>query len=130
MLALDNEPAAVQSAEATVRLNQMESQVTVKLGSLGQGSKLGHWMGGELSPAPALALNAQFDLIAANILARIHIALAADYRTALRPNGILITAGFTQEFEPEIQAAFAEAGFLPLETLRFNDWVALAHRVA
>jgi ribosomal protein L11 methyltransferase len=129
VLALDNELAAVQSAEATVRLNQMAAQVTVRLGSLGQGSELGHWMSGELSPTPALWPVAQFDLIAANILARIHIALAPDYQTALRPNGILITAGFTQEFETEIQAALAEAGFEPLETLRLNDWVALAHRL-
>jgi len=128
VLALDNEPAAVQAAAATVQLNQLASQMTVKLGSLGQGSELGHWMGGDLEGTPAVAPAAQFDLIVANILARIHIALAADYRTALRLNGILITAGFTTEFEAEIQDAFTEAGLQLIEVVRWNEWVALAHR--
>jgi ribosomal protein L11 methyltransferase len=128
VLALDNEPAAVQAAEATVRLNQLESQMTVKLGSLGQGSELGHWMGGELEDTPAVAPAAQFDLIVANILARIHMALATDYGMALRPNGILITAGFTTEFEAEIQDAFTEVGLQLIEAVRWNEWLALAHR--
>ena len=128
VLALDNEPAAVQAAAATVRLNQLESQMTVKLGSLGQGSELGHWMGGDLEGTPAVAPAAQFDLIVANILARIHMALATDYGTALRPNGILITAGFTTEFEAEIQDAFTEAGLQLIEAVRWNEWLALAHR--
>jgi len=102
--------------------------MTVKLGSLGQGSELGHWMGGDLEDTPAVAPAAQFDLIVANILARIHMLLVTDYGTALRPNGILITAGFTTEFEAEIQDAFTEAGLQLIEAVRWNEWLALAHR--
>ncbi len=130
VLALDNEPAAVAAAMATMQLNQAE-QVTVQLGSLGQGSELGHWMGGELdNRQTAFAPAAQFDLIAANILARIHMALASDYQKALRPSGILITAGYTSEFETEIQDALAQAEFQLIEAARVDDWVALAHRLS
>lgn len=149
VLALDNEPAAVAAASATMRLNQVEAQVTVKLGSLGQGSELGHWLGNQVgqelgsnldstpvgspvgSPVSSpVAPAAQFDLIAANILARIHLALVQDYRLALRPSGILITAGFTTEFAAEVEDALAEAGFERLEAVQLNEWVALAHRLS
>ncbi len=138
VLALDNEPAAVAAASATMRLNQVEAQVTVKRGSLGQGSELGHWLGNQLGQGlssdldatPAVPPAAQFDLIAANILARIHLALVQDYRLALRPNGILITAGFTTELAAEVESALAEAGFERLEAVQLNEWVALAHRLS
>jgi len=69
------------------------------------------------------------DLIAANILGRIHITLAADYRNALRPNGLLITAGFTTDQELEVVAALQTVGFEALKYKRSGDWIAIAHRL-
>ena len=78
VLALDNDPAAVQAAKANVELNAVQQQVTVMQGSLGTGARLGHWMGwmalGEVQPIQG---QAAFDLIVANILARVHIAADA-----------------------------------------------------
>jgi ribosomal protein L11 methyltransferase len=127
VLALDNDPVAVQASQNTIQLNQVAA--TAELGSLGTGSSLGHWMGGDLAPVATVTPQAQFDLIAANILARIHISLADAYRQALRPNGLLITAGFTSEFETEVNLAFGQAGLNCIDSARSREWVALAHRL-
>lgn len=133
VLALDNDPIAVQSTQDTIALNGLLQQVTVKEGSLGQGSSLGHWMGGDaLQDVPTIAASETFDLIVANILARIHIALASDFKQALRRSdphtGILITAGYTADYEAEVNQALTEAGFELLACERSQEWVALAHR--
>ncbi len=129
VLALDNDAIAVQATQATIQDNQVEAQVTVQCGSLGDGSRLGHWMSGSLTHEVSTIHAADLNLIAANILGRIHIQLAADYRDALRSNGLLITAGFTTDQEPEVVAALQSVGFEALEYERSGDWVAIAHRL-
>jgi ribosomal protein L11 methyltransferase len=134
VLALDNDPIAVQATQDTVHLNQVEEQVTVKEGSLGQGSDLGHWMGGEvLNSVPTINATGTFDLIVTNILARVHIALAPDYQRALcrsdAQTGLLITAGFTTDYEDEVNQALIKEGFEAVDCERFNEWVVLAHRL-
>lgn len=134
VLALDNDQIAVQATQATVCHNQSESQVTVRLGSLGQGSHLGHWMGGDLPNAvPAVQPESSFDLIVANILARVHLTLVADYQHALRRSakaGFLITGGYTTDYESEVDAALTSAGFKLVEPARSQEWVALVHQLA
>jgi ribosomal protein L11 methyltransferase len=134
VLALDNDSMAVKSTQDAVRLNRVEQQVTVTQGSLGGGSELGHWMGGNIiDNMPTIDATQTFDLIVTNILARVHIALADDYRHALRRTdaytGLLITAGFTAEREEEVDTALVEAGFEAIDCERLNEWVALAHQL-
>ncbi len=133
VVALDNDRIAVESTQSAVELNGVTAQVTVLEGSLGQGSDLGHWMGGEVAEtASRLDVHDRFDLIVANIFARVHIALAADFQQALRQSdqgGWLIAAGFTADYEPEITAAFAQAGFAVVECERMAEWVAIAFRL-
>ncbi|NEQ26698.1 MAG: 50S ribosomal protein L11 methyltransferase [Microcoleus sp. SIO2G3] len=134
VLALDNDSLAVQATQDAVRRNGVEEQVTVREGSLGQGSGLGHWMGGDtIENIPTVEATASFDLIVTNILARVHIALADDFQRALRRTdahkGLLITAGFTTDFEDEVTMALTEAGLEAVDCERFNEWVALAHRL-
>ncbi len=129
VLALDNDAIAVQATQATIQDNQVEAQATVQCGSLGKGSRLGHWMSGTLTQEVFTIQVADLDLIAANILGRIHITLAADYRNALRSNGLLITAGFTTDQESEVVAALQAVGFEALKYKRSGEWVAIAHRL-
>ena len=129
VLALDNDPIAVKSTQTAVQQNGVESQVTVIEGSLGRGSNLGHWMGGTTQEMPPIEPAANFDLIVANIFARVHIALAPDFRQSLRPLGTAIAAGFTIDYADEVTKAFTEAGFEEVDRARSQEWVALAYRL-
>ncbi|HEY9833146.1 MAG TPA: 50S ribosomal protein L11 methyltransferase [Stenomitos sp.] len=135
VLALDNDSTAVQATQDAVSWNGVEQQVTVMEGSLGGGSDLGHWMGGNTTEnIPKIEATERFDGIVANILARVHIALADDFHRALRRTathpGLLITAGFTNDYEGEVTSSLTEAGFETIDCERFNEWVALAYRLA
>ncbi|HYW21475.1 MAG TPA: 50S ribosomal protein L11 methyltransferase [Nodularia sp. (in: cyanobacteria)] len=142
VLALDNDPVAVQATQETVSLNNVEQQVQVMQGSLGCGSELGHWMGGNtLNDVSKLDAKDTFDLIIANIFARVHIALADDFRRSLKAGlcpslrqnkaqpGLLITAGFTTDHEESVTTALTEAGFEVIDCQRLNEWVAITHRL-
>jgi ribosomal protein L11 methyltransferase len=63
----------------------------------------------------------------------VHIALADDFQRALRRTdahkGLLITSGFTADYEDEVTIALTEAGLEAVDCERLNEWVALAHRL-
>ena len=133
VLAIDNDPIAVKATLESVQQNQVTAQVTVQQASLGSASQLGHWMGVEdLEPVTAIAADGQFDLIVANIFARVHISLAAEFYQALRrpddQTGILITSGYTSDREDDINAAMQEVGLQPCARLQFEEWTALAYQ--
>jgi ribosomal protein L11 methyltransferase len=126
VVALDNDPVAVRATEANVALNSVEDRVTVAAGSLHAGAALGHWMGGaEAVAASPVAPEHRFDLVVANVFARIHAALIPDYRRVLRDDGILIIAGFTTDYADDLTAQLADAGFALLDREGEGEWVAL-----
>jgi ribosomal protein L11 methyltransferase len=134
VLAVDNDSIAVQSTQDAVHRNGVEQQVTVMKGSLGHGSDLGHWMGIDtIDNVPTIKVTQTFDLIVANILARVHIALAPDFRVSLHQNdasaGLLITAGFTTDYEDAVATALIETGFESVDCERIDEWVALVYRL-
>jgi len=131
VLAIDNDSIAVTATQDAVQLNQVASQVTVTCGSLGSASQLGHWLGGDsIESVPEIKANAQFDLIVANIFARIHISLAAEFYKALRStsihSGILITAGYTSDRGEDITAAMSKAGLAVYDRAQIDEWIAIA----
>lgn len=131
--ALDNDAIAVQATHQNVQQNGVAEQVTVMQGSLGSGSQLGHWMGGDLATERlTFSPKHEFDVIVANVLARIHIAVVPDFRQALRcqpHGGVLITAGFTLDYQAEVDAALTQAGFEAIDSVQQEEWVALVHRI-
>ncbi|PZV14364.1 MAG: 50S ribosomal protein L11 methyltransferase [Pseudanabaena sp.] len=134
VLAIDNDLIAVVATQDAVERNQVSSQVTVLEASLGSASQLGHWMGGDsIESVPEVAANGQFDLIVANIFARVHISLAAEFYKALHNtsvhSGILITAGYTSDREEDVTSAMSSAGFVQCDRAQIDEWVAIAYRV-
>ncbi len=134
VLALDNDQASVAATRMNVELNELGDRVTVQEGSLGAGADLGHWMGWQAAEQTARVEDrAAFDLIAANLLARVHVALAPDYRQALRAGegqtGLLLAAGITTRHEVEAAGALEQAGFEPIERRQDDEWVAFMYRV-
>lgn len=134
VLAIDNDRIAVVATQDAVERNQVSSQVTVLEASLGSASQLGHWMGGDsIESVPEIAANGQFDLIVANIFARVHVSLAAEFYKALHNtsvhSGILITAGYTSDREEDVTSAMSSAGFVQCDRAQIDEWIAIAYRV-
>jgi ribosomal protein L11 methyltransferase len=128
VLALDNDSVAVAATQTAVGANGLASQIRVQTGSLGQGTQFGHWLGGEVAANLEAAHPQAVDLIVANVLARLHLALAPDYAATLKPGGYLITAGFTTDYEAELNTAFAQAGLVLVDRIVVQEWAALMHR--
>ncbi len=133
VLAIDNDPIAVSATQEAVQRNQVAEMVTVMGASLGSASQLGHWMGGDrLESIPEIKADGQFDLIVANIFARVHISLADEYYQALRNNskhahsGILITAGYTSDRQEDVISAMLAVGFSLCDRQQIGEWVAIA----
>jgi ribosomal protein L11 methyltransferase len=136
VLALDNDPIAVEAAQENVARNGQAAAITVELGSLGAGSKMGHWLSGDFGASDEepeqrstqhTTRGTQFDLIVANLIAKVLIIIAADLKAALASGGTLITCGIIAEREDEVALAFAAAGLHPLARYVEGEWVALVH---
>jgi ribosomal protein L11 methyltransferase len=136
VLALDTDPIAVEATRENAARNDVADRVTVGEGSLGAGAQMGHWLGyrngqratsGEKASDHASLAAHRFDLIAANIIARVLAALAQDMASALKPGGTLIASGIIAEREAEVVEAFAAAGLVPIERRQEGDWVALVY---
>jgi ribosomal protein L11 methyltransferase len=140
VLALDTDPIAVTATRENVEHNDVAGLVSVAEGSLGGGAALDHWLypttddrrptTADESQDPASVVDGQrsFDLIAANIIARVLAALAGDMAGALKGGGTLIASGIIADREHEVVAAFTAAGLVPVERRQEGDWVALVYR--
>jgi len=131
VLALDTDPIAVTATRENAAYNDVTQQVSVAEGSLGGGAALGHWLGWEPERSNVQTFkrsNVQFDLIVANIIARVLAALARDMANALAFDGTLITSGIIADREQEVVEAFAQAGLTQLERRQEGDWVALVYQ--
>ena len=132
VLAIDNDRIAVSATQDAIERNRVSAQVTVTEASLGSASQLGHWMGGDsIEAVTEIKANGQFDLIVANIFARVHISLAAEFYKALRNtsthSGILITAGYTSDREEDVSSAMIEVGFAVCDRVQIDEWIAIAY---
>jgi ribosomal protein L11 methyltransferase len=142
VLALDTDPIAVAATRENVERNDVAEPVRVAEGSLGGGAALGHWLYGRMNDEARTMINSveddhrssfiahRFDLIVANIIARVLAALAVDMAGALVPGGMLVASGIIAEREAEVVEAFAAAGLTPVERRQEGDWVALVYRTS
>lgn len=134
LLALDNDPVAVAVAAANVAHNGVGDQVQVAVGSLGAGQHMGHWLSGDFGAAASAApVGAEmdcgpFNLIVANLIAKVLITLAPDLAAALAPGGRLISSGIIIDREDETALALAAAGLQQRERHRAGEWIAFVHQ--
>jgi ribosomal protein L11 methyltransferase len=109
---VDVEPVAVRSSRENAERNGVGSIIRVELGSVGPGEPF----------------QGEYDLVVANIIARILIELSASLVKAVRPAGTLILGGIIDVKEDLVQAAFAELGMELLRRDTREDWVVLVYR--
>jgi ribosomal protein L11 methyltransferase len=109
---VDIEPVAVRSARENAARNGVERIVSVELGSVGEGEPF----------------QGQYDLVVANIIARVLVELSEPLTNAVRPGGTLILGGIIDVKEDAVQDAFAARGLELLRRETREDWVVLVLR--
>jgi ribosomal protein L11 methyltransferase len=103
VIALDNDPDAIQNARENVAANGAEAAIAVECRELGS-----------FTVAPA-------QIVTANLTAAVLIAHAARLRALLAPGGALIVSGFSPLEQRDVVAAFG----LPLESEQVEgEWAA------
>jgi len=111
---IDNSSVAVESAIANAAVNQLSERVSVVLGVL--------------DDAEATRLAGQFDLVLANIIARVIGSIAPYLAQVLTPGGILITGGIIEERRHEAEQPLLDVGLKLVEQVMIDDWVTLIRR--
>jgi ribosomal protein L11 methyltransferase len=110
--AVDIEPVAVRSARENAERNGVGAIVRIERGSVGEE---GPFQG-------------EYDLVVANIIARILIELAPGLAKAVRTGGTLVLGGIIDIKETAVRDAFDEAGLTLLRREEREDWVSLVLR--
>ncbi len=110
--AVDIEPVAVRSTRENAERNGVADLIRVEAGSVGPGE-----------PFPGT-----YDLVLANIIARILIDLSADLETAVAPGGTLVLSGIINMREPAVRRAFDATGLLYDRQLQIDDWLVMIYR--
>ncbi|MEW2912684.1 50S ribosomal protein L11 methyltransferase [Leisingera sp. JC11] len=116
ILASDIDEVAVEVAEANLKANGMEGQVTC-LEAAGFDN-------------PDLQAQAPYDLIFANILKGPLVALAPDLTANLRPGGYAILSGILNEQADDVVSVYAQNGANPERQDEIGEWTTLLLRKA
>jgi ribosomal protein L11 methyltransferase len=105
--AIDIDPIAIEATTANARRNRLTRQIRARLGSLPSG-------------------DGPYDLVVANLIASVLIALAGDLARELTPGGRWLVSGIFADREAAVREAFADAGLAISERWTEDEWVALA----
>jgi ribosomal protein L11 methyltransferase len=105
VLALDVDPVAVKVAKENVAMNGLEEIVEVRQGSIEQ----------------ADTQNC-YDVVLANIIARVIVELAPGLHDAVAPDGLLVASGIIHERENQVREALEATGLQIEETMEEGDW--------
>lgn len=110
---VDIEPVAVRSARENAARNNVGDKVHVELGSVGEGQPF----------------QGEYDLVVANIIARILVELSDDLHRAVRPGGTLILAGIIDMKEQSVLDSFSRPDLHLAHRTTMEDWISLTfHR--
>lgn len=107
VLAIDNDPLAVKAAGDNVAANGLSAQIAV-------------------NAAPLETVTGSYQLIAANIVHDVLIAMALDIQRLGSTGGHVVLAGILRgEQEESIEQHYSRLGFTPLERCHREEWAAL-----
>lgn len=104
LLALDNDPDAVEVAEAVLAANRLSDEIEIRLGSLDE------------CDGPA------WDGIVVNISGYFSNPVVDLLYSCLAPGGILIASGFSRQEADEIEGHCLEAGFRSAGIIFEREW--------
>lgn len=110
--AVDLDPLAVDAARRNVRLNRLSRIIAVREGSVAEA-------------VAARGRKPVFDVVLANVTARVNAVLAPALMGVLAPHGRLVASGILEENLDIVREAFSSVGLLTLTLMREGDWVAV-----
>jgi ribosomal protein L11 methyltransferase len=108
--AVDIDPMSVRVARGNLDLNEAGAHIRLDVGSA-------DW-----------ARARTYDIVAANIIARVLISISADLGKAVRPGGLLLLSGIIEPKEPETVQTFNALGLKLVERNQIEDWVSLTYQ--
>jgi ribosomal protein L11 methyltransferase len=106
VLGVDIDPIAIEATLANAATNGLTGRIDARLGSLPTGDP-------------------PHDVVLANLIASVLVALAPALHDELRPGGVLVASGIYVDREDEVVAAFDAAGLRVGARTGEGDWVAL-----
>jgi ribosomal protein L11 methyltransferase len=106
VLGVDTDPIAVEATAANAARNRLTRRIAAREGSLPTGEP-------------------PFDVVLANLIAGVLVALASELAAELRPGGTLVASGIYIDRETEVREAFAAVGLEVGDRSAEGDWVAL-----
>jgi ribosomal protein L11 methyltransferase len=106
--AVDIEPVSVRQAAENLERNHVEDRVRLTEGSADA----------------ANSMRGTYDLVVANIIARILVDISADLVAAVASGGTLILSGIIEPKEADVVSRFRELGFEMVKRTQEEDWVA------
>lgn len=109
VLAVDVDPIAVDASAANARRNRLGRVIRARQGSAPSGE-------------------GPFDVVLANLIASLLIALADGLVEDLRPGGTLLASGIFENREADVVTAFRARGLAVVERRTEGEWVALELR--
>jgi len=112
VVGLDVDPTALKVARKALRANAVHDKVSLIHGSL---------------PHPKVP-SSSFDLVVANISAKIVQDLAPNIHSVVKPGGYVITGGFLESQEASVLDSFKSTGLPLLRRSAIDDWVTLIFR--
>jgi ribosomal protein L11 methyltransferase len=108
---IDNSSVAVESAQANAAANGLGERIQVVLGVLDE--------------AEAERMAGEFDLVLANIIARVIGGIAPQLARVIKPGALLIASGIIEERRHEAEQPLLDAGLRLLERAMIDDWITL-----
>lgn len=113
VLAVDNDPIAVEATVENREVNHVAEKIEAEVGSLDT----------------VVASGRQFDLVAANLIARVILAMSENgLGQIVKPGGIAVFSGIIDEQVPDIEVALRNTGLEPYHYRTMGDWVAIEAR--
>lgn len=110
--AVDIEPMSIRVAARNFELNMATSRINLNVGSA-------DW---------AVSRSNRYDVVVANIVARVLIQIAVDLRAAMKPGGLLLLSGIIEPKEAETRMVFDALDLHVVERNQIEDWVSLTYR--
>jgi ribosomal protein L11 methyltransferase len=147
VIAVDSSEVAVAAARENVARNGLSSVIQVWHGDTPHPSPPSPSRGEGAPPLPSPAsgrgvlcvlegegpspvLPAAYDLIVANIIANVILALAAPCAAVLGPGGVLLASGIIRDREDDVRAALGAAGLAVERREARDEWITLVARHA